>query len=303
MSRIYEILLTKDLNLVIIGKNFWYEQNDIVGVSCSPDYAIIWDLEDRIFGFGKLPNQMDVSFQKFTKIPIFLKKIKRIRDIKCGYDHCVVLADSIYGIGSSLFGQLGLKSRNSSNYFEEIFVGDADLIQCGPKSTVIKMKNGEIFACGLNENQQLTEKNTCLMEFQKIGEDKNLTEIKIGISFVLFRSTNSTELRSTNLIQIPEKISPNSQISVKQDEILICDGQKSVIYGSDIISVCCSENSTELTEGNRIIVPKWSPKKSYLYTNFFMSKMKMLLFCLKESQIKVPKYLIWMIFFQVPDFR
>ena len=79
---------------------------------------------------------------------------------KIGSEHEMILTKDnvIYIKGSNNYGQLGTGDNNDVFAYTELVLADIEDIKeisCGKHHTVLITKNGELFACGLNENGQL----------------------------------------------------------------------------------------------------------------------------------------------------
>ena len=125
-----------------------------------------WGLNDNHqlgqVGYSKNSQLMLSPTSRNVLIPRQIKDINfKIKQIACGSQHTLLLSEDgdIYALGNNSHGQLGLSVQNypivSQPKKIEFKYGKIGFIACNQTHSVLITENGDAFACGLNNCQQL----------------------------------------------------------------------------------------------------------------------------------------------------
>lgn len=153
-----------------------------------PENAVDITSKYVLTGDGKV---YDISTKEQLSI------VGKIVDLDEGTNHTVMLTNDgrAYAIGDNTYGQLSNGNNVPSETYpvavrkdsENIFTGIKE-IKAGDKTTVIVTTDGKVYACGMNDNNELGIENKEILDVNTPQENKNIENVisaNIGVNHVV----------------------------------------------------------------------------------------------------------------------
>ncbi|AYV83839.1 MAG: chromosome condensation regulator [Hyperionvirus sp.] len=174
--------------------NYYRTKSKII---CGLTYTFILG-DEKLTQFGDLRTIRPKFCERATE------KLKNMTEVICGHSYAiVVLADgTLLSYGNNDSGQLGVRDNLNRNFFERITGIPKNIAEvvCSEESTIIRLTNGTLLACGNNYYGQLgLGDNLNRYAFEEIkGIPKNIVEVICNEFDTIIRLTDGTLMRCGN---------------------------------------------------------------------------------------------------------
>ena len=202
---------------VVVTDIYKKQLQDIVKVEAGKNVSFAITSKGKVYAWGKgyssraqlldLPeNAVDITskyvltgdgkvYNISTKEQLSI--VGKIVDLDEGTNHTVMLTNDgrAYAIGDNTYGQLSNGNNVPSETSpvavrkdsENIFTGIKE-IKAGDKTTVIVTTDGKVYACGMNDNNELGIENKEILDVNTPQENKNIENVisaNIGVNHVV----------------------------------------------------------------------------------------------------------------------
>ena len=202
---------------VVVTDIYKKQLQDIVKVEAGKNVSFAITSKGKVYAWGKgyssraqlldLPeNAVDITskyvltgdgkvYDISTKEQLSI--VGKIVDLDEGTNHTVMLTNDgrAYAIGDNTYGQLSNGNNVPSETSpvavrkdsENIFTGIKE-IKAGDKTTVIVTTDGKVYACGMNDNNELGIENKEILDVNTPQENKNIENVisaNIGVNHVV----------------------------------------------------------------------------------------------------------------------